>query len=194
MFYYCETKGYFNRIKKPLPVIVRNIAIVTTKNSTIESDITKQIGINPSFIDAYRFNGKADDLSALLKTIISKNRYDIICLYRGGREDEFMFVFSDPVVIDQVVKSQVPVVSALGHERDVPPIQLVVDAGFASPSKFATSIRHRNEAAFERAQKYTKDIPDRLIKLYPWSGVQLLRFVHAELIRLRQRFPKTATA
>jgi len=155
---YCESKGYFDRTKRPLPVIVRNIAIVTTKNSTIESDITKQIGIKPSFIEAYRFNGKADDLCLLLKSIVSKNRYDIICLYRGGREDEYMFVFSDPSVVDQVVKSPIAVVSALGHERDIPPIQLVVDAGFASPSKFATSIRHRNDAALEQAQKYTKDI------------------------------------
>ncbi len=140
---YCEQKGYFNRIKKSLPIFIRKIAIVTTENSTIGSDITNTIGMHIKHIADHRFDGTAPDLKRTIENL-SKQDFDLIALYRGGREDEFMFVFSDPIVLDAIVSSPVPVITAIGHERDSPPVQMVADMGFASPSKFADFVRQRN--------------------------------------------------
>ncbi len=155
---YCEQNGYFVRNKKAMPIIIRKVAIITTENSSIESDITRQICIKDSFMDAHRFNGKPDDLARWVKRLSLLAEHDIICLYRGGREDESMFVFSDPCVLDAIVQSYIPVVTALGHERDVPPVQMVADMGFASPTKFATYVRNKNDTALKQARQYLDQI------------------------------------
>lgn len=148
---YCEQRQYFTRTKKPLPVIIRKVAIVTTANSTIESDIINQIGIRKELITSHRFDGTAPALRDLINAISRRREHDIIVLYRGGREDEFMFVFSDPMVLDAVVQSNVPVAAAIGHERDKPPVEMVADMGFASPTKFAEFVRQRNDDALNQA-------------------------------------------
>ncbi len=155
---YCINKNYFNRKKVPIPVIITRIAIITTKYSDIESDITKQTGLKKGLITSYRFDGTPEGLQKTLVNIIGKQKYDIITLYRGGREDESMFVFSDPVVLDEIVKSPVPIASALGHERDIPPVQRVVSLGCASPSKFALYVKERNDQAWAEAYQLTKEI------------------------------------
>lgn len=37
------------------------------------------------------------------------NKYDTVYLYRGGREDEAMFVYSVTMVLDAVVNSNIPI-------------------------------------------------------------------------------------
>ena len=151
IFVYCNQKGYFRRPKKPMPVIICKVAIISTTGSTIESDIQNQIGIRPDFISDYRFNGTATELKAMIEKIARGGEHDIIALYRGGREDEYMFTFSDPMVLDAVVHSPIPVVTAIGHECDTPPVQMIADMGFASPTKFATFVKKRNEDALSQA-------------------------------------------
>ena len=144
---YCEQKGYFTRKKKALPSILRRIAIITTEGSTIESDIINNIDMKKHCIDSYRFNGTAPSLRNLINKVANRHEHDLIALYRGGREDEFMFIFSDPSVLDAVVQSPIPVVTAIGHERDNPPVQLVADMGFASPIKLAEFVSQLNARA-----------------------------------------------
>jgi hypothetical protein len=158
---YCEQRNYFKRPKKPLPVIIRKVAIVTTANSTIESDIINQIGIRKELITSHRFDGTAPVLRDLINGISRRREHDIIVLYRGGREDEFMFVFSDPMILDAVVQSHIPVAAAIGHERDKPPVEMVADMGFASPSKFAEFVRRRNEEALKQAGLCLQNIEHR---------------------------------
>jgi exonuclease VII large subunit len=91
-------------------------------------------------------------------TVSQRREHDIIALYRGGREDESMFVFSDPVVLNAVVQPSVPVVTAIGHEKDIPPVQQVADEGFASPTKFAEFVRQRNDSTLALARRYLNSI------------------------------------
>lgn len=155
---YCEQRGYFTRKKIQCPAIITRIAIISTEGSTIESDITRQIGLRKDRISSYRFDGTPEELKKLLASVIAKQRYDIICLYRGGREDEAMFVYSDPMVLDTIVASKIPIASALGHERDVPPVQRVVSLGCASPSKLALFVRERNDQAQAEAWQLMREI------------------------------------
>ena len=187
---YCEQRNYFKRPKKPLPVIIRKVAIVTTANSTIESDIINQIGIRKELITSHRFDGTAPALKDLINTISRRCEHDIIVLYRGGREDEFMFVFSDPMVLDAVVQSNVPVAAAIGHERDRPPVEMVADMGFASPSKFAEFVRQKNDDALNQAGLYLQNIEQlfcRYILAAENDAFQLIGTINAvasDLIRV----------
>lgn len=155
---YCEDHDYFARKKLQYPAIITRIAIITTEYSSIESDITRQIGLKKDRISSYCFDGTPEGLKNTLSLVIAKGSYDIICLYRGGREDEAMFVYSDPMVLDEIVRSQTPIASALGHERDVPPVQGVVSLGCSSPSKFALFVRERNEQAWAEAHQLKKEV------------------------------------
>ena len=190
---YCEEKGFFTRKKPQCPTIITRIAIITTEYSSIESDITRQIRLKKDLISSYRFDGTPQGLTRTLTTVIAKQCYDIICLYRGGREDEAMFVYSDPMVLDEIVRSPTPIASALGHERDIPPVQRVVSLGYASPSKFALSVKERNEQAWVETYQLMKDIDVGFksylanLKNHVYEQYSEIKEVTAELKRLNDK-------
>lgn len=72
-------------------------------------------------------------------------QFDIIVLFRGGREDEAMGIFSHESIIDAIVKSKIPVCAALGHELDQPFICTIADKEHSTPSAFAKAIKEHNE-------------------------------------------------
>ena len=145
---YIDELNYSTRKKKDLPLIIKSIAILTTTGSSIESDIMNQTGLKKELIESHRFNTTAIDLSEKIQTLDQQNKYDVIVLYRGGREDGGMFVFSDPLVLDVIHSSYTPVATALGHEADQPPVQLVADKSFDTPTKFATFVREKNDVIY----------------------------------------------
>jgi len=159
---YCSQKGYFERTKKRLPFFIRNIAIVTSIQSTVETDITEQIGLRKEFINSYRFDGTYNDLSNLIHKLTNENKFDLVCLYRGGREDESMLVFSHEKVLDKIVMSPIPVVTALGHENDNPPVQSIADKAYDTPTRFALEINKHNKKAIDYINSIEWNIVDNV--------------------------------
>lgn len=127
--------------KRALPVLVTSVLAITSSNSKIEDDITQNIGLMKNKVTIKKC-ATPKEISEQINENHSK--FDLIVLYRGGHDDASMDKFSSECVIEAIMNSSVPVCSALGHHRDKPYIEKIVDYVYATPSSFALEIRKHN--------------------------------------------------
>lgn len=136
-----EAEGLFSRHKKPLPAFVSEIAVITSPTGAAIRDIIKiarkrnpkiRINVLPAVVQGER---AADSLRAQLKTA---NRYklgQVIIIGRGGGSLEDLLPFSDEALVRDIAASEIPVVSAVGHEIDISLADYAADARAATPSE-----------------------------------------------------------
>jgi exonuclease VII large subunit len=143
---YALKNGYYERTKKDLPRVVTSILALTSKSSEIDSDIISNLNIKDNRIDIKKC-ANSFEVSKHIKDA-SLEEYDIVVLYRGGREDEAMNkIFSSEEILDAIVKSNIPVCVALGHEIDTPFVYRIADKTYSTPSEFAKEISLHNKKA-----------------------------------------------
>lgn len=140
---YCQEKNYYARTKQLLPRIVTSILAITSKSSEIKDDLLSNLNI-PSNKVHIVYCSTSNEIASQINNADIK-QFDIVVLFRGGREDEAMGIFSHESIIDAIVKSKIPVCVALGHELDQPFICTIADKEHSTPSAFAKAIKEHNE-------------------------------------------------
>ena len=70
---------------------------------------------------------------------------DLVVVVRGGGSFEDLFGFSDERVVRAIAACKTPTVAAIGHERDVPLIELVADVRASTPSTAAQTVLPKRE-------------------------------------------------
>jgi len=142
-----EAEGLFDeKYKKPLPAYPMRIGIVTSESGAAVHDITDSIQnrwpcaklfLYPVLVQG---EGAAEDIANAIKKINSRNsklKLDILIVGRGGGSLEDLWAFNEEVVARAIFASQIPVISAVGHEVDVTIADLVADARASTPTKAA---------------------------------------------------------
>ena len=138
-----EKEGLFDLSRKrPLPELIRNIALITAKNSAAESDFIKILkenntGLNIDFY-AVSVQGKhsvGEILSAIEQS--QSRKYDCIVMIRGGGSLEDLSSFNDEKISKALFASKIPTLVAVGHERDESIAELVSDVRASTPSQAA---------------------------------------------------------
>ena len=139
-----EKEGLFKEERKrPLPMFPRKIGLVTSKRGAAIKDIIsvgkrRYPGVEFVLADCkVQGEGAAQDIAAGIKALNEIPDVDVIIVGRGGGSQEDLFVFNDEGVARAIFASRVPVVSAVGHERDVTIADLVADVRAATPSAAA---------------------------------------------------------
>ncbi|MCX7929536.1 MAG: exodeoxyribonuclease VII large subunit [Chlorobi bacterium] len=135
--------GYFDQQRKrSLPRLPRTIGIATSPTGAALRDmITTLERRNPSVTVVFRptlVQGieAAEDVA---HAIAELNTYgcDVIIVGRGGGSLEDLWAFNTRTVADAIFHSQVPIVSAVGHETDVTIADFVADVRAATPTAAA---------------------------------------------------------
>lgn len=142
-----EREGLFEPSRKrPLPAWVRKAAIIASPEGAAVKDIIKraedraielELIIVPSLVQ-----GQAA-IADLVRAIDAAERIpglDCIVLARGGGSLEDLWAFNEEAVVRRIFACRVPVVSAIGHERDVSLSDLVADYRAATPTSAAELI------------------------------------------------------
>ena len=139
-----EKEGLFaQERKRPLPFFPRKIGLVTSIRGAAIKDVIsvgrrRYPGVAFAVVDAkVQGEGAAKDIARGVRILGSMPEIDVIIVGRGGGSQEDLFVFNDEAVARAIYASPVPVVSAVGHERDVTIADLVADARAATPSQAA---------------------------------------------------------
>lgn len=138
--------------KKPLPFLPQKIGIVTSPTGAAVKDILKVLDRRFSNLDILispsRVQGDeapAEIVRALGKLYKVKD-LELIIIARGGGSKEDLWAFNDEAVAREIVKSPVPVISAVGHEIDITISDLVADVRAATPSMAAEiAVREKSE-------------------------------------------------
>ena len=137
-------EGLFDQDRKrPLPSFPQRVAVVTSPTGAALRDILQIMGRrNPKIsvtVLPCQVQG-ADAAPAIARMIAVANAYklaDVLIVGRGGGSLEDLLPFSEEVVVRAVAESQIPVVSAVGHEIDWALSDLAADMRAPTPSAAA---------------------------------------------------------
>ena len=139
-----EAEGLFDEAhKKPLPAFPRTVAVITSGSGAAVHDIIRVLGkrwpLAKILVLPVRVQG-AEAPPEIAGAIRYANRWqvaDLIITGRGGGSMEDLWAFNDERVARAIYESEIPVISAVGHEPDVTIADYVADRRAATPSNAA---------------------------------------------------------
>ncbi|MBM3579603.1 MAG: exodeoxyribonuclease VII large subunit [Alphaproteobacteria bacterium] len=138
-------EGLFDAIhKKPIPFFPKIIGVITSPTGAVIEDIKHRIEARcPTHLMLYPALVQGDkavaEIIAGIKFFnqLRKNRPDVLIVARGGGSFEDLLCFSDENLVREVFKSEIPLVSAVGHETDTTLIDYVSDLRAPTPTAAA---------------------------------------------------------
>lgn len=139
-----QAEGLFDPAhKKPLPPYPHRIAIITSSAGAAIHDmlriLNRRYPLSKVMLLPVRVQG-AEAPAEIAGAIRYANRWhlaDVIITGRGGGSMEDLWAFNDERVARMIYASEIPVVSAVGHEPDVTISDFVADRRAATPSNAA---------------------------------------------------------
>jgi exodeoxyribonuclease VII large subunit len=129
--------------KRPLPFLPRTIGLVTGRASAAERDVVDNARRRWSAVQ-FRIENVAvqgpyavTEVIGALQRLSADPEVDVIVVARGGGSVEDLLPFSDEALVRAVVSCRVPVVTAVGHETDVPLVDHAADRRASTPTDAA---------------------------------------------------------
>ncbi|MFT4189322.1 MAG: exodeoxyribonuclease VII large subunit [Aeromicrobium sp.] len=151
-------EGLFeSRWKKPLPLLPSGIGLITGRDSAAERDVVRNTQLRwpaAPFVVRHSLMQGADCARGVIEAVAELDAdpsVDVIVIARGGGSVEDLLPFSDEALVRSVFACQTPVVSAIGHEPDVPLLDLVADLRASTPTDAAKRIVPDAEAELDAA-------------------------------------------
>lgn len=144
-----EQQGYFApEIKKALPAFAKRVGVVSSQDGAALRDIIKvlkernpgvEIVVAHSSVQGEQAPG---ELAEALNLLNEYGGLDVIIIGRGGGSFEDLMAFNSEEVVKAVYNSQIPVISAVGHEIDFSLCDLAADVRAATPTQAAQLAVH----------------------------------------------------
>ena len=174
-----EKEGLFDtKYKKKIPFMPKVIGVLTSQTGSVIKDIINvSTRRNPNvyirlFPVPVQGEGAGIKIAEAIKYMNDKNLADVLILARGGGSLEDLWPFNEEVVARAIFESELPIISAVGHETDFTIADFVADLRAPTPS-----------AAAELA---VSDIEEIKLKLYNYNNrFKLALKKKVELMRMR---------
>ena len=154
-----EKEGLFNQEhKKKIPLMPKKIGVLSSETGAVIRDIINvSTRRNPNVnIRLYpvpvQGNGAAEKIVEAIQIMNEYKLADVIILARGGGSLEDLWPFNEEIVARAIYDSEIPIISAVGHETDFTIADFVADLRAPTPS-----------AAAELAQVDVNDIKKKII-------------------------------
>ena len=129
--------------KKPLPRYPERVALVTSPTGAAVRDMIRILGHRWPMAEVIvcpvrvQGEGAAEEIADMLDYVDKHQLADVIITGRGGGSMEDLWAFNDERVARAIYESELPVISAVGHEPDVTIADYVADARASTPSNAA---------------------------------------------------------
>lgn len=154
--------------KREIPKNPSCIAVITSPTGAAVRDILQivkrrdpnvKVAIFPTLVQGEQ---AAADIVRSLKLVNEWGKADVIILGRGGGSMEDLWCFNDENVARAVFASEIPVISAVGHETDFTITDFVADMRAPTPSAAAelatTPLTERREAFHRLELRLERDV------------------------------------
>ena len=145
--------------KKPIPQYPRRIALITSSAGAAVWDMVRILGARWPMAEVFVLPVRVQGTEApgeLCAALAWANRHrvaDLIITGRGGGSMEDLWAFNDENVARTIYHSDIPVISAVGHEPDVTIADFVADLRAATPSNAAElAVPDQNDVAVQLRQ------------------------------------------
>ena len=137
-------EGFFaEEIKKPLPKLPRRIGIITSPSGAAIRDalsvLKRRFPMVPVIIYpvSVQGDGAAPEIKLALEKANNRAECDLLIITRGGGSIEDLWAFNEEIVARAIHHSDIPIISAVGHETDVTIADFVADHRAPTPSAAA---------------------------------------------------------
>jgi exodeoxyribonuclease VII large subunit len=132
--------------KRRLPFLPGMVGLICGRDSAAERDVlqnaarrwpavrfrVEQVAVQGPFA--------VEEVTGALQQLDADQQVDVIIIARGGGSIEDLLPFSDETLVRAVAACRTPVVSAIGHEQDVPLLDLVADLRASTPTDAARRV------------------------------------------------------
>ncbi len=139
-----EDKGLFNEEhKKKIPLMPKVIGVLTSQTGSVIRDIINvSTRRNPNvYIKLLpvpvQGEGAAEKIAYGIEYMNKNKLADVLILARGGGSLEDLWPFNEKVVAESIYESEIPIISAVGHETDFTISDFVADLRAPTPSAAA---------------------------------------------------------
>ena len=139
-----EKEGLFDEShKKPIPLYPKVIGVLTSQTGAVIRDIINvstrrnphvHIRLLPVPVQG---PGAAEQIAEKIKTMNEKKLADVLIVGRGGGSLEDLWPFNEEIVARAIYDSEIPIISAVGHETDFTIADFVADLRAPTPSAAA---------------------------------------------------------
>ena len=173
--------------KRPLPFFPTRIAVVTSPTGAAIRDILQVLGRRSSGLDVVVLPApvQGDSAGAKIAAQIRRANYfqlgDVIITGRGGGSLEDLLPFSDEEVVRAVAESEIPVISAVGHEIDTALSDYAADVSAPTPSAAAEIVSKSREELSDRVHHLKDEMSTRIQNRVENAGLLIRQFTPENL-------------
>lgn len=167
-----EKEGLFaQEHKRTIPYLPSRIGVVTSLQGAAIKDILKvlhrrfsdvHIIISPCHVQGetakYEIVKAIEDLNSWNKGQALNEQVEVIIVGRGGGSIEDLWAFNEELVAKAIYNSKIPIISAVGHERDTTVADLVADLRAPTPSVAAELVIPKKEDLREKLNNLMLDL------------------------------------
>ncbi len=182
-----EKEGLFNKEhKKPIPIMPKIIGVLTSNTGAVIKDIINvstrrnpkvQIRLYPVPVQG---EGAAQKITEGIKFMNKKKLADVLIIARGGGSLEDLWPFNEEILARAIYESDLPIVSAVGHETDFTISDFVADLRAPTPSAAAELVVANITEFKVNINTYTKRLKQALLKT-----IQLRQLRYQKCIKSR---------
>jgi exodeoxyribonuclease VII large subunit len=169
-------EGLFDEtLKRPLPLLPRRVAVVTSPTGAAVHDILRVITrrtrtVNVLFVPVrVQGEGAGAEVARAVHLINSHHRaaidegrnadaVDVIIVGRGGGSTEDLWAFNEEELARAIRASAIPVISAVGHETDFTIADFAADVRAATPSAAAEIVAAREDEVAATIDALTREL------------------------------------
>ena len=184
-------EGLFDdHYKKPLPFLPRKVSLITSATGAVVHDMIRvmhrrfpniRIEIIPVNVQG---DLAVDDIVAAIKLLNFRNDSDVAIIARGGGSLEDLWPFNSESVARAIFASEIPVVSAVGHETDYTIADFVADLRAPTPSAAAEIVAPVKTELVNQAHQLTRQL------VYGFSSLLNYQRRHIQQLTDRLIHPK----
>jgi exodeoxyribonuclease VII large subunit len=173
--------------KRPIPKYAQKIGLITSRKGAAITDFSSNLGkfgFKVKMVDS-RVEGQAA-VTELLSSIKALKKCDIeaLVITRGGGSLESLMAFNNEALVREVADFPVPVIAAIGHEKDVPLMSLAADLMVSTPTAAANALSKPWEQALVEFRKYERDI----VNLYNSCLLEARQTINTFYYNLKEGF------
>ncbi|OAN14300.1 exodeoxyribonuclease VII large subunit [Photobacterium jeanii] len=179
-------------LKKPLPVQPKRVGVVTSKTGAALHDILNvlqrrdpslPVVIYPTMVQG---EGAAISIAQAIGRANARQECDVLIVGRGGGSLEDLWAFNEEIVARTIAASQIPIISAVGHEVDVTIADFVADMRAPTPSAAAELVSRDNSHQTQKIQQKKQQLSHSLRTYFSERRRQLTLLEH----RLERQHPQ----
>lgn len=186
-------EGLFaQQYKKEIPAHCRKIGVITSASGAALHDILQilrrrnpalEVIIYPTLVQGKE---AAQDIVASIEIANKRQECDVLIVGRGGGSLEDLWCFNEEIVARAIFASQIPIISAVGHETDVTITDFVADLRASTPSAAAELLSRDQKELWQKIDY----LQQRLEIAFTYKLNRYLQRLERLQLRLKNQHPQ----